>query len=407
MTSDEIVIRDEGTGLESVVLGTLGARVPAEAEDGGVSRRIVIELRSIADADDAVELRIDAELLRCHRDDLPERLLAWLTRYRLGQPLPVVRLHAGAAVSERGGAVLVVGASGSGKSTLVAHFRASGRPVMSDEMIAVHDGARFVSSFERPLMVRPDVAGLLGEPSGIPTGSGNLIIPSDGDGSYCPSANPEIIVFPERREDAGPVVDFEVLEPGEAFERLCANTFDLAISPSANIRRLADLAACVPAARIAYRDAPDAVAAILHRRPAPLDISSYRPRQPGVVRSDPPSRRLIPAPEIVPGVYTVDFGRTIVLVDAEIRRTARLNEVASQQWRRLLSGARPHKTDEAFVEELGRNQLVRRAEWSTPQRRLHRAWRRLLQRHWIGPPIGKGPINEYAEGNQSAAMTKG
>jgi hypothetical protein len=393
----EVVVHDHGTGLEPVVLRALGTREERFLDDEDHRRRLVIELRSGSIATGAVEVWVDADIFECHRDELPERLLSWLTGYRLKERSPAVRLHAGGAVSSRGGALLVVGASGSGKSTLIAHFAARGFAVMSDEIISVHDRAERVSSFERPLMIRKDVLERVGSPVGIQCGSGHRIVAPESIGSsYCPWARPEYILFPNRVN--GLPARLQPLRPEETFERLCANTFDLAIAPDANITRLADLAASVPAALLTYVDAQDALETILQHWPTPPTESlSNRRVRPSVWRSDVKSSRLVPMPEIVPGVRTVDFGTSMVVVDAELRRTVRLNEAGSRIWRTMVAGGRPRWRDHLFVKELEGNLVVRRAEWCDPRRRLRDAWRMLFDRKWIGPPIGRAPINEHAE----------
>jgi hypothetical protein len=328
-----LVVDDVDSGVAGELADRLGftaddLRAPVDHSVGrSADDELVVELRA-APGGSVLVSSAGRSPLSFRRDEVPSEVLARLC----GLELALAHgswLHC-AAVTDGQVTILVVGESGAGKSTVAAHLCASGFDLLSDEQVAVHAESGEVSSFSRPVLLKPDSrswapAAAQRFPASVPA----LIRPSELGARTVLRSRPTHVVFIRRRGDEQ--ASSRDLEPPEVARRLCLHSLDIAARPEAAMSGVGWLASVVRAVELQYADSAAGAAAIVRwaaestESPSPPDWQLHRwspcPGSAGVV--------------VDPGTLVLEVGAEVVLFHRRTLTVLRLNAAATQLWRSL------------------------------------------------------------------------
>ena len=294
--------------------------------------------------------------------DLPDHLLAAITRARLDADKCRPRLHGGALVDEAGRSMVILGRSGAGKSTLVAHLAAAGLSLVTDEQVTCYDDAGLVAGFTRPVAIKR--AGVSRIPAATPAKLAPdqqvILLPAIDLGSLPRlTGRPAVIVLPERKDDHS-ALEWELVPPLRAIEAFCENSLDMVDRPAEALRCFAWLATTTTVVRVRYAEASDASAALLGLLadpPAITDATWSISHEPAATVSGQGDSRPIKAasaraePARVrrrPDVHTVIIGREALIYDPTSRGIVLLNSTGTALWQSL---PWPEDLDDVLVHE--------------------------------------------------------
>lgn len=281
--------------------------------------------------------------------DLPDHLLAAITRARLDADKCRPRLHGGALVDEAGRAMVILGSSGAGKSTLVAHLATAGLRLVTDEQVTCYDLAGLVAGFTRPVAIKR--AGVSRIPAATPANVAAdqqvILLPATDLGSLPRlTGRPAVVVLPERKDDYS-ALEWELVPPLRAIEAFCENSLDMVDRPAEALRCFAWLATTTTVVKVRYAEASDASPALLGLLadpPAVTDATWSISHEPAATVSAKGESRPIKAasaraePAWVcrrPGVYTVIIDNEALIFDPKGRSIVLLNSTGTALWQSL------------------------------------------------------------------------
>jgi hypothetical protein len=220
----------------------------------------------------------DGRLLTCHRlaESASESFNVYLLTRALSYALVkqgLEPLHATVAAIE-GKAAIFVGDCGLGKSTLAAAFLQAGYPLLTDDLLVLHEpnGTLLAYPGSPRIKLFPEMARwFLGEAvTGVPMNpyTHKLILPLK-ESQVCTHPLPvgAIYALALPSEVCGPDVSLSAMTRRQAFLTLLANTFNRAILEPARLRRQFEatqaLANTVPVKTLSYQRSLDSLPAVL------------------------------------------------------------------------------------------------------------------------------------------------
>jgi hypothetical protein len=191
------------------------------------------------------------------RDDLLNLLQEQVVHALIVDMASAVVLHAG-AVSANGRAMLLAGPTGSGKTSLAAWFVANGFRYLSDEVVALVEGATEVVGFPRAMVVKGEAAGKI-EALGVFAAAGTIhtahsFMISPAAERVAPHAPVRcgLIVFPQFK--AGAPLRIAALTAAQAGLRLMGCNLNARNLPGAGFAGIGALARAAPAFVLHYGD---------------------------------------------------------------------------------------------------------------------------------------------------------
>lgn len=328
-----LLVRDFGAALGEPLVDRLAfapadLRSDAEPLDGDpAAPDMTVELRPGFDG--AVELSSDGRTpLAYPPGEVPSEVLSRMCGLELAHG-GASWLHA-AAVSDGSTTILLVGESGAGKSTLAAHLCARGFDLLSDEQVALHSECGEVTSFTRPLLLKPGSRPWAPAVIGPLWDAGPMLVrPAEMGVSSLLRAEPTHVAF-IRRDEHGPATILP-LPPPEAAEQLCLSSLDLAARPEVALAGIGWLSSAARAATVSYPSSAEGAVAIV----------DWAVRTPPT--SIPPAWRLhswrpLPASEGIvrnPQTLVLDIGAELLVFHRRTRVVVRLNEPAVELWHQL------------------------------------------------------------------------
>lgn len=263
-------ILDEGTGLATGVCWQLDITTTEPTDDVNSTEEQHDEdatdgciTFTLSVANDLIRVSLHGEPSDRYAvpEDVPDVILAMVTRHFLDLGEGRTHLHGAALAGTNDRVVLILGSSGDGKSTLAAHLLHLGLTAMTDEQIGIMPDCRSITTFTRPIAIKAGGAQYL--PHDV---LGCLRGPVDRT-RFLPTRKPHsrakvhgtarLLIFLDR-QDGIAECDIQTMTSGEACVALCMNNLDLVRDPRGSFSVLAELANCLPAFRIRYSNSSHA-----------------------------------------------------------------------------------------------------------------------------------------------------
>jgi hypothetical protein len=234
-----------GTAVEIAAEPPLLAELQAAVVDlqpaSGADRQLALVPDGLG-----LELRDDGHIVRRGVDPaIAAATVIWRLNAIAGQSTrhPVL-IHGACVAGPLGGAVLLPGGTGAGKSTLTAACVAAELTYLTDELVALDQGASSVTPYAKPLSL-----------------DDGRLVPASSLGRVANRpATPRALVFP--RYQPGAAVSETPLDPPWALMALIAHAIHPAGLGRTALTWLAGLALTCPARQITYGDAEQAVRTI-------------------------------------------------------------------------------------------------------------------------------------------------
>lgn len=299
---------------------------------------------------DRLEATLDGHLLAGERiPQVTRNLLSRLDLMVLEHERDFAHLHAGLVIVA-GQGIVIPAVSGAGKSNLVAALAADG-VLCTDELVTVDHSLGRLRAAYRPITLKlssRERGRRLAPQEPAPTDDDPWLLPADAIGAGIASeVVPALIVVPDRTAGIDPP---RRLMPAETLEVLIANTYDVDVSPVARLADLAWLAASVPAWRVPYAEAAEAVS-LIH------EILTRGDRG-GVSWSMVPPATGNVAARRHPDVLGVVVGDGAILWHPKAKTVLRLDGAGAAVWE-FLDGEQPiPESVEGFVADLTSHGMI-------------------------------------------------